>query len=65
MVTVVCREVVCGVVVLMAIEVEVLFGDLDFRDTHNVDHLLGKVSDYGLWFYQGLAGGPNVEMSNF
>ena len=61
----VCGEVVCGVVVLMVVEVEVLLGDLDFRDTHDVDRLLGKVSDHGLWFYQGLAGGPNVEMSNF
>ena len=47
----VCGEVVGGVVVFMFIEVEVLFRDLDFGDTHDVYRMLGEVGDHGLWFY--------------
>ena len=43
-------EVVKCVVVFMVIVVVVLFRDFDFSDAHDINFLLGKISNCGLRF---------------
>ena len=43
-------EVVKCVVVFMVVVVVVLFRDFDFSDAHDINFLLGKMSNYSLRF---------------